>query len=628
MKKYINILLIIMMCFSFSACKSKEDTLVDGLIENMSLEKKIAQMMVICLDNQWYVSTKEYEPFTVMTPQVANLLRDCGFGGIIFWHRNLQTSKQSMKLISDINEANASGDNVPLLLSVDEEGGGVNRVYYSTFMPGNMALAANGSTDDIYDCASIIADEMKDIGLNTDFAPVVDVNSNPANPVIGIRSFSDITSEVSRLCVPFIKGLSDNKVISTLKHFPGHGDTDTDSHTGLPLVNKTYEQIANNELLPFKAGIEAGADMVMSAHIQFPKIDSSRYLAKDGSLVYLPATLSRTIITEILRQDMGFDGVVITDALTMDAILDYFDIKDVAKLAIEAGVDMLLNPVNSDVSVNKYVKDLKDYITMIADMVRNGEISETRIDESVRRILKMKYRKGLFEKPVERQYDVGSLEHHQRELEITKNAVTIVKNDNDVLPLKSRDKTLFLVPYNSQYNSVDYALDKLIEEGVIKANQNIGIHSYEEDYTQTHFNERIVPLLKDLRKLVLVSSMYDHSDLDSAQFRMMDMIVDYCKQKRIDTVLISSQLPYDLARFDTDGALACYYATGMPEKPLDYTKDVRSYGPNLVVAIMSLYDTTEAKGKLPVNIPELLYANGRYVYLYRLRYERGFSINN
>ena len=188
-----------------------------------------------------------------------------------------------------------------------------------------MALAATGNPEYARTMASIYGRELGLVGVNTDFAPVMDINNNPNNPVIGVRSFGDSPETVAEYGIPFMEGLHDQGTIVTLKHFPGHGNTDTDSHTGFPCIESTYEELKDFELVPFQAAFEAGADMIMTAHIQYPKIETDTYTSiSTGEEVYLPATMSHTILTDILRGDMGFDGLVVTDALDMAAICACF----------------------------------------------------------------------------------------------------------------------------------------------------------------------------------------------------------------------------------------------------------------------------------------------------------------
>src|SRR5699024_3538694 len=225
-----------------------------------------------------------------------------------------------------------------------------------------------------YEVGTILGKQMNEMGFNLDFAPVLDVNSNPDNPVIGNRSFGDNPEIVSRLGIETMKGIQDEQIISVIKHFPGHGDTGVDSHLELPKVNKSYDELKELELVPFQNAIDNGADVTMIAHILMPKIDPD-----------YPASMSSEIITDMLREDAGFDGVVITDDLTMQAITDHYDIGQAALQSVKAGSDLMLVAHEYD-NVENVFRTLKE-------AVENGELSEERIDESVRRIqdLKEKY---------------------------------------------------------------------------------------------------------------------------------------------------------------------------------------------------------------------------------------------
>ena len=615
-------LLIIGLYFGVFSKEAK----VRNIVSKMSLEDKISQMMVIQFRYSFFPREGDHIPFTQLNEAASDLLSKHNFGGLTLFADNFETYEQSIKLINDIKQANKDAGNIPLMLSIDQEGGTVRRLPFALTMMGNMALAANGNQDDIKSAAKLIGSELSEIGLNTNFAPVVDVNSNPKNPIIGIRSFSDDPELVSNCLSPFIQGLKEEKIIACIKHYPGHGDTDSDSHTGLPLVDKSLEEIMNFELVPFKQGIKDGVDMIMSAHIQYPQIETEKYVSKDGSEVYLPATLSKTFINDILRDQLKFDGVVITDALYMDAIKNYFEFKDVAKLAINAGIDMLLLPVDEKQPVLLYYNQIEDYINTIVELVKNNEISEKRIDEAVTRIIKMKLNHNINDDLINNEdRKVGSTTHHEIENEITRRAITLLKNNNNVLPLNKQDKTLVLVPYGSQYRLLTYAKQHLFSDEYIN-NDNLTIFQYGGYISEDDFNNNILPLFEGIKNVVVVSSQYEELDLNLTEAKMADMCLNYGKENNINTILISSQLPYDLARYDADAMLACYYAAGLSVNVEDYQDGVNTYPPNLVATIEVLFNKSAPQGKLPVDIPELDYVNNQYQYSDKIKYHRGEGI--
>ena len=293
MKKLISLLLILVV---FSSCLAFSEGSVSAapaeILKGMSTEQKVAQVLMPAF---YYRQDEEGKKVGVQEiyPEMEEILRKYGFGGIIFNLQNAQENEKAVRLVDAVQTANASVPGRPQLITcTDQEGGYVSRLGQGTMMPGSMALGAVNDLDLTQESGRLIGEEVTAIGYSGTFGPVMDVNNNPANPVIGIRSFGDNPEQVARQGVALLKGLHEAGSLSTLKHFPGHGDTDTDSHTGLPCINKTYEELKQLELIPFQAGIDAGADMVMTAHIVYPKVETGTYISKEtGEEIGLPATL-------------------------------------------------------------------------------------------------------------------------------------------------------------------------------------------------------------------------------------------------------------------------------------------------------------------------------------------------
>ncbi|MBR4776059.1 MAG: hypothetical protein IK007_00445, partial [Lachnospiraceae bacterium] len=355
----------------------KEDTVktIDSLLSEMSLTEKIEQMLMPNF-RYWGVDEDGNDlGLQEMPDEVKNFLQTHPFGGVILFADNINNIEQTVRLVDSMQTANADGGKTGLFMALDQEGGLIIRLTMGTRLCGNMALGAAASDELTEKAAELIGNEVKAMGFNTDFAPVIDVNSNPSNPIIGVRSFSDDPELVGRMGVAYLKGLTNTGVVTTVKHFPGHGDTATDSHTGLPLVDKSLEELMNNELIPYQTVADSNVDMIMTAHIVFPQLEKETYISiEDGEEICLPATLSHTIITDILRNDMGYDGVVITDAMVMDAIDKNFEPMDSAKLAINAGVDMILIPKEPKCAED--LDELAEYIEGVVKLVESGEISE------------------------------------------------------------------------------------------------------------------------------------------------------------------------------------------------------------------------------------------------------------
>ena len=568
---------------------------------------------------------------TQITDDIAETLKKHSYAGVILFGQNTPTNENTTRLTDALQKANASGgaERPQLLITTDQEGGNVTRLNQGTMMPGNMALGAANDTELTEEAASLIGKELKDVGVNADFAPDVDVNSNPANPVIGVRSFSDDPQLVARHGSVFVKALNDAGVISTLKHFPGHGDTDTDSHTGLPCINKSYEELKQNELIPFQACINAGSQMIMTAHIVFPQIETDTYISKStGKEINLPATLSKTIVTDILRGDMHYNGVVITDSMEMDAIAKHFDKYDAAKLAIEAGVDILLMPIET--ATNAGLNELDTYIATLAQQAENGAISMDKINAAVKRILKLKENNGLFDpydgSDIESRVtyavnNVGTKESHDREWEITKKAITLVKNEDDTLPLtKANQKTVVLVPYNDETIPMDYAVRKLTADGKLPEGAVVESYSYYKKGI-----DDVLPMIDGADNVVFMSEIYGAYALKNDTAKMADTLADTIHEKGGKFIVMSVNLPYDTARFEkADAIMIAYLARSMPVDPGDKVKEMQQYGPNMPVALYMMFSEADAPtAKLPINIPKL---DDSYSFPDEFLYARGFGL--
>lgn len=270
-------------------------------------------------------------PGTEIDPDFKALIHECKVGNVILFKRNIESAQQLQSLCSSLRRLIVKETGIEPLIAIDQEGGVVSR--FSPDMaatPGGMALAAAGG-DAPYRAARITAAQLRAAGVNFDLAPVLDVNSNPLNPVIGVRSFGDVPEEAAERALGFMRGLLDGGIMACGKHFPGHGDTETDSHIGLPKVDKSREQLDECELLPFKRAIESGIPAIMTSHVLFPALEPEK----------LPATMSRRILTGLLRQELGFKGIIISDCMEMDAVAKYYGTVKAATAALDAGADIV-----------------------------------------------------------------------------------------------------------------------------------------------------------------------------------------------------------------------------------------------------------------------------------------------
>ena len=377
---------ILFMCYSNCASSVNNKASCD-----INLRKKIGQM--ICLD------LRSLNKGTAITridrkirPLIRKLIKEYHIGSFILFKVNLENESQSKKLVSDLKEIAAELEAPPLMLCIDQEGGKVERFSFNRGkLKNNIDIK---SCKESYGKGLVIGKELKNLGINCNLAPVVDVNSNPGNPVIGSRSFGSDAHDVARKSVAFMKGLHEHGIAATAKHFPGHGDTSTDSHLSLPIVWKTKYELEKLELIPFKEMIKNGVDIIMTAHIALPRLDSTKVVSrKDGKEIYLPATLSKVILTNLLRKELGFNGIIMTDAMEMKAISEHFGSIDSVVLSINAGADIICMPVNLN-DEKQIDEELGKIYDAIDNKIKNGTINKERIDNSYERIIKLKKRIG------------------------------------------------------------------------------------------------------------------------------------------------------------------------------------------------------------------------------------------
>ncbi|PTX55188.1 beta-N-acetylhexosaminidase [Melghirimyces profundicolus] len=404
---------------------------IDRIIGEMTPEEKVGQLFMVGFHNG-------EQPAFEMNPQIRTLIRDEKVGSVILFDRNLQSPRQVAELTNDMQRLALSGSlGLPLLISIDQEGGKVVRMREGvTVFPGGMALGAAGDPSITRLSGRVVGSELRAMGINMNLAPVLDVNNNPKNPVIGARSFASDPKLVAWMASAQIRGYHDGTVLTVAKHFPGHGDTATDSHVDLPAVPHSLDRLNRVELVPFKEVLDE-TDAVMSAHITFPAIEGTPGL---------PGTLSKKVLTGLLRERLGFKGVIITDDMEMGAIVDRFGAEEAAVRAIKSGADIVL--VSHDLSRQQAS------IRAVREAVAKGEISEERIDRSLRRILRLKMKRmggtSVASQPLvptenirER---VGTKENGSAAEQAARAALTLVRDPQHRLPLNpSQSKQLLVV---------------------------------------------------------------------------------------------------------------------------------------------------------------------------------------
>lgn len=591
---------------------------VQTMVQNMTLEEKIAQTFMMAF-RVWGPEGQEVE---VLPDKIGQIIQKYHFGSIILFTQNMKTTKNTFNLTRAMQKAAISDNGIPLLIATDQEGGSVYRLGSGTSLPGNMAIAATGDPDNAKKNGEIIAKELSSVGINTTFAPDMDVNDNANNPVIGLRAFSDQPDIVSQYGIAEMKGLSENNVIACVKHFPGHGNTATDSHYGLPVVKKNREELNAVELAPFREAVNAGAEMIMTAHILFPNIDDSKIFSeKTQQKESRPATLSKKIVTGILREEMGYNGVVITDSLEMEGITDFFDQDQAAVEALKAGVDLLCIPISLYSSEDTQALD--ELIASVKDSVLSDDansLTEERLNEAVTRILTLKKDKGILS------YDpddhslkdalntVGSSDHRAIENEMAEKSITIVKNQKDTLPCQVKDNAkIMMMSPKSDTDPLPASMlmgwNRVKAKGLIPDSAQIRYYEFDADDAEDQTNLKAAVDWADI--VIVCSKVYDVDDM-AYEFLTSQCplkITDYCHQKGKKSIVMSVSKPYDAQLYpNADAVIAVYNYIGSSEDPDEVlekgiTQSDHAAGPNVIAGIEAVFGAFNPSGKLPIAIP-------------------------
>ncbi len=542
------------------------DAAATQALRGMTLEQKVGQLFVTWVNGKSAdeVNPKNRADFGVDT--AAEVVRKYHLGGVIYFNNssrdNFDTPVQVAKLSNGLQRAAlSSGAHVPLQIGTDQEGGTVTRMGApATEFPNSMAIAAGRDQGSATDAATVLGHELRAVGINQDYAPDADVNSNPANPVIGVRSFSGRPDLASSFVTAEVKGYQESGPVSqtvaaTAKHFPGHGDAATDSHTGLPRIDRTEAQWRAIDVPPFKAAIAAGIDSIMSAHIQFPSLDPS------GE----PATLSKPIITGKLRGELGYDGVVITDSLQMQGVRELHSDAEIPVLALKAGVDQLLMPMHLDVAIKA-----------VLAAVKSGDLPMERIDQSVKRVLKLKLKRGIMQSPFTNpalvSRTVGTPEHLATAQGIADRSITAIANG--VMPLKQKPSTALVTGWGE--TATQTLADRLSAHGTKATALTTG---------QTPTDAQIAQAADAAKKTDLVVVLTNNLGGFPLQNKLLQALMDTGKP----VVAVAAQIPYDAG-----------YANPVPTW-------LATYGyitPSLEALAKVVLGETKPTGKLPVDVPD------------------------
>ncbi|GAA0368469.1 beta-N-acetylhexosaminidase [Bacillus horti] len=548
---------------------------------NVTLRQKIGQLMVFGFAG------------TAPSKEILSLIREQHVGGIILFGRNVGTPEEVLSLTTALQkEAKESNHKLPLLICTDQENGVVRRMGEgTTVFPGAMLLGATQKTENAFAVGQATGKELKAVGINWNLAPTVDVNNNAENPVIGVRSFGEDAQQVAEFSQAWLQGLQQAGVMSTLKHFPGHGDTSVDSHLDLPVIEHDMTRLRQIELLPFQKGIEAGADVVMSSHIYFPALEKRKGV---------PATLSRSVMTGLLREELQFNGVVTTDCLEMNAIAHTIGTAQGAVEALKAGVDLIM--ISHTHSLQQ------DALQAILAAVEQGELEEARIHEAYDRVQRLK---GKYLSWTE--LDVGNVtqhvpavvgceEHLQLAKDIYRQGITIIDtksnreigsldNNQPILPL-SMDKehrVLVLYPQNSYLMQVEdkryssYALGQVVQEILPSAMVNEFINPPDQGEIS-----RVLEMVQQLHKNKELDTIIIGS-LSAAQSKEQQELINKLAETELPVVVIAMRSPYDLAYLSSISTYVATYEFSTPA---------------LQMAVRALFGLEQVSGILPVTLPQ------------------------
>ncbi|CAN7340749.1 beta-N-acetylhexosaminidase [Paenibacillus sp. LjRoot153] len=523
----------------------------------LTLRQKVGQLFACGFD--------ALEP----NPHITRLIEEYGIGGVIYFRRNVMDAHQLAQLSADLQDISLKSGGQPLFISVDQEGGMVSRVEKgATLLPGNMALGAAFAPSGVYASAKVMGKELRQMGVNMNLAPCLDINNNPLNPVIGVRSYGETAAIVSDMGTHAVKGLQDMGVIATVKHFPGHGDTTADSHHDLPVVPHSMERLMELELAPFIKAIEGGVDAIMSAHVVFKALEDSS----------VPSTLSYKILTELLRGKLGFKGLIVTDCLEMKAISEGVGVAEGAVRALEAGADILL--------VSHAWERQIAAIEAVVAAVESGRIAEARIDESVLRIMTYKYKREI-------RFDtltplpegpISTPEHQELAKELSRKSITKVK-DEVGKNLQINDKTCVIWTEVQSGTEIDEVVDREGTLGSVLSELTgepvrevyLGLQPSYEDIAE------MIKVCENAEQVVIVTYNATFSVGQTALVRAL------AKLDGLHLIVAAGRNPYDLLEFpEVKTYYACY-----ENRPLA-----------MVSLANVLLGREEAVGRLPVTLSE------------------------
>lgn len=561
-------------------------------------------------------------PMTSLPPELAKLLLDHQIGGVILFAENVQQPEQIIQLTAQLQAvAAAQGKGLPMFIGIDQEGGRVARLprQQSTSFSGNMAIGATYAEHGSYFASTVgevLAKELLSLGINVNFAPTVDVNVNPLNPVINVRSFGEDARIVAELGGAMTTAMQQQGMLVSLKHFPGHGDTHVDSHHGLPRVDHSAEQIAQSDLLPFAEIIKrADPAMIMTAHIQFPALDNSVFVSKDGEKMLKPATLSRRILHGVLREQLGYRGLIVTDALDMAGISQFFTVPQAVIETFAAGADIALMPVKLQSPAE--LKNLGLLLGELKAAVASGKLNLAELEASYQRIVKAKQQLKTLAKPqLSRALQtLAHQDHRAAELALARAAVTVVEGEQR-LPLQLKGKrTVLLMPDTSKGVLLRQYLQQLSPDSgelTVISLQRLNLDLAKQQIAAA--DQVIAAFISPMQSLAEIGGMDDLASVNNLadayqkQQQYFYQLLQYGAALKKDQTFISLRSPYELSLYGplVQRSLATYAYHSWQEA------DGTLVSPVYLALAEVLLGKRQAKGKLPVTLVPLTHQQSKH----------------
>ena len=597
-------------------------------------EKKIAAKMALdiryfCSDKLTNKTEKCLQPVTTLPIELANLITNSGIGSVVLFAENLESTKQIIQLTHDLQKsALASESGQALIISIDQEGGRVVRLPQATSFSGNMAIGATYHTKGIQfavDTSTVIAKELILLGINNNYAPVVDVNTNADNPVINTRSYGEDPQRVADLGVAAVNGFQQQGVMATLKHFPGHGDTHIDSHLGLPLVAHDLTTIEKNDLVPFQRAIkESSPAMIMTAHIQYPALDDSTIENNKGEKILRPATMSRKILTDLLRHKMGFDGLIATDALDMAGIAHYFDEVTAVAETFIAGADIAVMPfkIRTNEDIGKFYLLIKAVAQKLLQSVGKHGFSIEEITQSNVRInqFKAKYirlpTRSVAEQIVVAEKEIAQSQYLKLEQALADSSVVLLTNKLNEFPLEAVNITrihLFVLNWQEfgalknailfHWQRLGLLAPKISATVVAEADAQIQIQQGEKlakaDLLIATVDTKIASVVDIGGAEDILTQVYLSTEQDKVSYQqLLSLQLQQAKQRKIPSVLVAKGSPYLLTPYnDMADAILVTFDDRI------YKKEAKiSYSPGYQTSIAIVFGQQNPQGQLPVNL--------------------------